>query len=132
MMNNALGAKQCRSFGLLVGGIFGVIGLWPSIFRGQSPRLWAILFAGTLLLLAVLLPKSLTPVYRIWMVIGQALGWINTQILLGVVFYGLLTPLGLAMRILGKDPLHRQFDPNSDSYRVVRVPRPGSHMSQQY
>jgi hypothetical protein len=131
-MNDALGAKHCRSFGLLVGGIFGIIGLWPSIFRGQNPRLWAILFAGPLLLLAVLLPKSLTPVYRIWMATGQALGWVNTRIILGVVFYGLLTPMGLAMRILGKDPLHRQFDPNSDSYRVVRLPRPGSHMSQQY
>jgi hypothetical protein len=66
------------------------------------------------------------------MATGQALGWVNTRIILGVVFYGLLTPMGLAMRILGKDPLHRQFDPNSDSYRVVRLPRPGSHMSQQY
>ncbi len=131
-MNSTAETRQYRSFGLLVGGIFGLIGLWPALFRGQNPRLWAILLAGLLLLPAVVLPKSLAPVHRIWMAAGHVLGWINTRIILGVVFYGLLTPMGLAMRLLGKDPLRRRFDPKAETYRVTRPPRPGSHMTHQF
>jgi hypothetical protein len=131
-MSSAAETRQYRSFGLLVGGIFGLIGLWPALFRDQNPRLWAILLAGLLILPAAVVPRSLAPVHRIWMAAGEILGWINTRIILGVVFYGLLTPIGLAMRLLGKDPLGRRFDPKAETYRVTRQPRSGSHMTRQY
>jgi len=131
-MNNGVETKQLRSFGLLVGGILTLIGLWPTLFRGEDPRLWVLIFAGLLMIPALLLPRSLGPVYRVWMAIGQILGWINTRLILGVVFYGLFTPMGLVMRLLGKDAMRRKLEGDADSYRVVRQPRPSSHMRHQF
>jgi Saxitoxin biosynthesis operon protein SxtJ len=133
MMQPSITPKQLRSFGLTVGGIFAVIGAWPVVFRGSYPRLWALALAALLILPALLFPRSLKPLYRGWMALGEALGWINTRIILGLVFYGLITPMGVTMRFLmGKDPMHRGFDPNASTYRVLRQPRPGSHMRRQY
>jgi hypothetical protein len=125
------GVKQLRSFGLLVGGIFAVLGLYPLLFdRGM--RLWAIIPAGALLILGLLLPQSLAPIYRVWMKLGHVLGWINTRIILSVVFYGMVFPMGLIMRRAGKDPMRRRYDPTADSYRVPSTRRPGSHMLRQF
>ena len=63
---------------------------------------------------------------------GEVLGWINTRIILGVLFYLLFTPLGLCMRLRGKDPMRRTLSPEAESYRVVRQPRPSSHMMHQF
>lgn len=127
-----INAKQLRSFGLTVGGIFMVLCLWPLIRRGNAPRVEGLLLAVTLILLAVFLPRSLSSIHRAWMTLGTILGWINTRIVLGLGFYGLFTPLGLGMRLWGNDPLRRAFDPHIASYRVARTPRPGIHMQKQF
>ena len=124
--------KELRHFGLIVGGIFGVIGFWPMVFRGQGPRLWALAIAVALVIPAVVLPRSLTRVHRVWMAVGETLGWINTSILLSVVFYGIVTPMGIIMRCLGRDPMHRRFDPGAVTYRVLKPVRPGTHMTRQF
>ena|SRR5437867_3002543 len=124
--------KQLRHFGLIVGGIFGVIGFWPMVFRGQGPRLWALAVAVALVIPAAVLPRSLTRVHRVWMAVGEMLGWINTRILLSVVFYGIATPMGIIMRRLGRDPMHRRFDPVAATYRVLKPARPGAHMTRQF
>jgi len=124
--------KQLRSFGLLVGGIFAVIGLWPAVFHQEDIRLWALVLAGVLAIPALALPKSLRPIYRVWMAVGHILGWINTRILLGVIFFGIVTPMGLVMRLAGKDPMRRKFENAADTYRFVRRSRPGSHMTHQF
>ena len=124
--------KELRHFGLIVGGIFGVIGFWPMVFRGQGPRLWALAIAVALVIPAVVLPRSLTRVHRVWMAVGETLGWINTRILLSVVFYGVVTPMGIIMRRLGRDPMHRRFDPGAATYRVLKPGRPGTHMTRQF
>jgi len=123
--------KQLRSFGLLVGGIFAIIGLVPFLLHGEPPRLWALLLAAVLMIPAILLPRSLTPVYRAWMAIGHALGWVNTRIILSVVFYGLFTPVGLFRRLFGKDSFNRRLS-NGDTYRVESSLRPSSHMKRQF
>ena len=124
--------KQLRSFGLLVGGIFVAIGLWPAIIRGQQPRLWAVALGVALIVPALLAPRTLRPVYRVWMTVGEVLNWINTRIILGAVFYGLLTPMGLVMRRFGHDSMRRRPEPSVDTYRVMRPPRPGAHMRRQF
>ena len=124
--------KQLRHFGLIVGGIFGVIGVWPIVFRGEGPRLWALAIAVALGVPALVLPRSLTHVHRVWMAVGETLGWINTRILLSVVFYGIVTPMGIIMRRLGRDPMHRRFDPGAATYRVLKPGRPGTHMTRQF
>lgn len=124
--------KHLRSFGLIVGGIFAVIGVWPTVWHGQPLRLWSLIPGGLLLVLALAWPRSLTHVYRLWMTVGEVLGWINTRLILGGIFYLLFTPIGVGMRLRGKDPMRRTLAPEAESYRVVRQPRPSSHMWHQF
>jgi hypothetical protein len=125
-------APQLRRFGLTVGGIFVVIGLWPLVFRAQAPRLWALVPGVILILGGLVLPGSLTHVYRAWMTAAEGLGWINTRILLSVVFYGLVTPMGFVTRRLGHDPMRRRFEPGVGTYRVSKASRPATHMTRQF
>jgi hypothetical protein len=124
--------KELRSFGLIVGGIFSVIGLWPLLLRGESVRPWALICAALLLLPAVVYPRVLKPVRRVWMAIGHVLGWINTRIILGIVFYGLVAPMGVIMRAFGKDPMRRRLEPEAETYRLARQSRQGTHMKHQF
>ena len=124
--------KQLRSFGLIVGGIFAGIGLWPVVLRGTPPRLWALGLAVALLVPALVYPKLLKLPYRVWMTLGEGLGWINTRIILGAIFYGVFTTVGLCMRLRGKDPMRRRWEPDAETYRVECQPRPGSHMARQF
>jgi hypothetical protein len=116
----------------MVGGIFALIGVWPAVWRGQPLRLWSLLLGGILLVLGLAWPRSLTHVYRLWMQVGEVLGWINTRLILGAIFYLLFTPLGLYMRLRGTDPMRRTLAPEAESYRVVRQPRPAAHMRHQF
>ena len=125
-------ARELRRFGLTVGGVFGALALWPLVVRGASPRWWALALAVGLVLPAVVAPGLLAPANRLWMSVGEALGWINTRILLGAVCFLMLTPMGLIMRWLGKDPMRRGFDPNAATYCVSRRPRPATHMTRQF
>ena len=126
-------AKQLRSFGLLVGGIFLLIGLWPLVFRGEPFRVWACGLACVLILPALVWPRSLGLIYRGWMAMGAVLGWINTRIILSIIFYVIFTPIGFFRRvILKRDALQRTLDPDAQTYRVVREPRPSSHLQRQF
>src|SRR5262249_35852214 len=118
--------KHLKSFGLIVGSIFDLIGVWPAVWRGRTLRLWSIILGCVLMALALVWPRSLTQVYRLWMSVGEVLGWLNTRLILGVLFYLVFTPLGWCMRLRGKDPMQRTLAPEAESYRVVRQPRPSS------
>lgn len=124
--------KHLRQFGLIVGGVFTVIGLWPVVFRSESPRLWALVLGGLLIALGALVPRSLKQVHYGWMKIGHVLGAINTKIILGIIYYLLITPMGIVMRLMGKDPMHRAVRENVDTYRIVRAARPHHHMRNQF
>lgn len=123
--------KQLRNFGLMVGGIFVAIGSLP-IWFGQGPRWWSAVLGGLLMLLGAAVPWSLDLPFKGWMVIGHALGWVNTRILLSVVFYGLLTPMGLMMRLLGKKSMRSVFEQERNTYRVLKSARPSSHLKHQF
>jgi hypothetical protein len=131
-MRDQVEKRQLLSFGLIVGGLFGVLGLWPIAFRGEAARLWALVLAALLVIPAVLFPTSLRLAYRAWMAIGEALGWANTRIILGLVYYGVMTPMGVGMRLLGRDPMRRGLEPAAGSYRVGRPTRPRDHMARQF
>ena len=124
--------KELRNFGLLVGGIFSVIGVWPMLLRGEQLRLWAVVAGSLLIIFGSLVPTWLAPIYRGWMWVGHMLGWINTRILLGLIFYGLITPIGIVFRLLGKNTMKQTFSEGSSTYRVNRQPRPRSHMKLQF
>jgi len=123
---------QLRSFGLIVGGIFLLIGIWPAVWRGADLRVWAVVVAGLLLVPAVIVPAALRPVHTVWMVVGEWLGWINTKIILGLAFYVVVTPIGLMLRIFGHDPMRRHYEPQAATYRVPKSPRPASHLKKPF
>ncbi|OQX05789.1 MAG: hypothetical protein BWK76_27015 [Desulfobulbaceae bacterium A2] len=112
--------KELRSFGVLTGAIavllFGI--LFPWIGDRAFP-LWPWPVAVLLWVPAILFPDILAPVYRIWMSIGDVLGWINTRIILGILFFGIFLPVGMILRLLGKDPMRRDFNTPCSSYRVI-------------
>jgi hypothetical protein len=114
-----LDAAGYRKFGLVTSAIVIVLfGLAiPWVFSLNFPR-WPWIFAGVLATWALLLPSTLQPIYIGWMKFGNIMNWINTRLILGVVFYGLILPTGLVMRIFGKDPMKRKLDDSLASYRV--------------
>ncbi|MEC4681774.1 MAG: SxtJ family membrane protein [Nitrospirota bacterium] len=120
--------KQLRQFGWLMGGVFGIITFWPLVFRGEGIRIWAFIIAGVFGLLGTVFPNALKPVYRAWMIFGEKIGWLNSRILLGLLFYGMVTPISWLMRLLGKRPLQLEFDPKAETYRVPKEARAPDHV----
>jgi len=118
--------RELRRFGFVFAGglvlFFGL--LLPWLFEKPWP-LWPWLGAGLFTAAGLLVPGMLRPVYFVWMQLGQALGWINTRLVLGLVFFLMFAPVALLLRVLGKDPLHRRLDHEAGSYRVSseKLPR---------
>lgn len=114
-----LDAKGLRSFGLttgaLVAGIFGVAIPW--IFDLGYP-VWPWIVLAVLGILGLVVPLALNPVYKGWMVFGLLLSKITTPIIMGSVFFLVLFPTGLIMRLFRSDALNRELDPDAVSYRV--------------
>ncbi len=101
------------------------VGVWrghtilPAVLGGAAVAL------GVLALLA---PRLLGPVHKLWMKIADALAWFNTRVLLGVVYYLVMTPTGVVMRLVGRDPMDRQLR-DRPSYWVERKPQPDPRLS---
>jgi hypothetical protein len=112
-------SRELRRFGLLVGGILAAIAVWPAVFRGAPLRFWELILACGLIALGLAAPRSLKLPYKWWMGLGHALAWFNTRIILGATYFLFLTPIGVAMRLLGRDPLDRHLRDRS-SYWVTR------------
>ncbi len=125
--------KELRKFGLVTGLVavvlFGLVLPW--LFQQSSP-LWPWEVAGILCLWSLIWPATLNPVYRGWMGIGEKLGWINTRIILGILFYVVFMPVGLFMRVLGKDPMTRKFQKDQLSYRVISHARDKEQVERPY
>jgi hypothetical protein len=110
-----------RVFGLVFAGAFLVIAGWP-LWRGEGPRWWALGAAAAFALVALVKPALLSRLNRLWIKFGVLLGKVISPIALGVLFYGVLTPLGTVMRLTGKDPLRLKLDPAAASYWIAREP----------
>ena len=123
---------ELRRFGMMVGGLLGLIGLWPSIVRGEPPRLWMVGLAIMLIVPACVAPRILAPAHRAWMFLGDALGWVNTRLVLGLIFFIIVTPTGIVLRLAGRDPMRRALDATASTYRVIRKTRAGMHMTRQF
>ena len=110
-----------RSFGLVFAAVFAIIGLLPVLF-GRTPRLWALGVAGLFLAAALFLPRVLTPLNRLWFKLGLLLHRVVSPVAMGIVFFGVITPMALVMRLLGKDPLRLRFDRDAPTYWIDRSP----------
>ena len=109
--------KQLREFGLLIGFGFPLLLGWiiPSL-AGHTFRIWTLWIAFPSLIIGLLQPKLLFYPYKGWMALGLALGWINSRIILGLVFVLVLQPIALIMKFVGYDPLKTKKR-NKVSYR---------------
>ncbi|MEM6327206.1 MAG: SxtJ family membrane protein [Bacteroidota bacterium] len=122
-----------RRFGLTVGAVFAGIGvflLWRGEWEWTVVRQSLVGLGGTLMVLGALVPVVLRPVYRVWMTLAFAMGFVMTRVILTAVFALVVTPIGVVMRLLGKDPLPKHRDASADSYWIVReAPAPSSRES---
>ena len=101
--------------------MFTIVGLWPLIHRGD-PSLWALGIAGILLIVSIAQPVWLAPANRLWMRLGLLLHKITNPVIMGLVFFLTVTPTGIIMRAMGKDPLNRKIDRAAKSYWIKREP----------
>ena len=129
-----LDRQGLRKFGITTGLIVVVLFavFFPWVFDAASMPVWPWVVAGLLWVPALLVPNSLQPVYAGWMRIGHAIGWVNTRIILGLVFYILVLPMGLLMRLFARDPMARKFDDSAGSYRVKTVSEPKDRLEKPY
>jgi hypothetical protein len=122
-----------RAFGMVMAGFFGIVGLWP-LLEPAEPRWWSLAIAAAFLVLAALVPRSLTPLNRLWTAFGLLLHKITNPLFLGVIYFLAVVPTGLVLRALGKDLLRTRFDKSAASYWIKREPPgpPPATMTRQF
>ena len=108
-----------RSFGFVFFVVFFVISLWPLKSQGDL-RLWAFILSLVFLVLGVLNSKFLNPLNKLWYKFGIFLGSIISPIVMGIVFFIVVTPVGLIMRFLGKDSLKTSIVKSASTYWIKR------------
>ncbi|HJS87719.1 MAG TPA: SxtJ family membrane protein [Acetobacteraceae bacterium] len=110
-----------RAFGLTLGAGLAVLGA-VAIWHGRGIGFGLLPLAAMLVVLGLVAPRLLAPCNRAWGWIGHRLHVMTNPIVMAVLFYGVITPIGLLMRAFGKDPLRRRFDPAAPSYWIARPP----------
>ena len=110
-----------RAFGLVFAGVFLLVAGWP-LFSGETPRWWALGIAAAFVLIAMLKPALLAGLNRQWIKLGLLLGKVVSPVALGILFYCVIAPIGLLVRLSGKDPLRLKLDSGSNSYWIPRKP----------
>ncbi|HEY9081051.1 SxtJ family membrane protein [Magnetovibrio sp.] len=110
-----------RSFGFVFTVLFLIIGLWP-LFHDGVIRFWAIGIAGGFALVSLATPALLKPLNVIWFKFGLLLHKIVNPIVMGLMFFLVMTPIALLMKILGKVTFYRHFDADAQTYWIERAP----------
>lgn len=124
--------KEYRKFGiimaLMVALFFGIVLPW--IFSWETSNIpW--LIAVSLILLALLVPKMLVVIYKPWMLLGNILAYINTRIILGIVFFGMFMPIALILKIMNKHPIRTKIYTQSSYWEHKQV-QDRQHMEKIY
>ena len=125
--------KKLREFGLVVGGVLCALGIllwWRG--RGTSPYF---LTPGILLVITgAVIPVILKPIQKAWMTLAILMGWVMARVLLSVLFFFAITPIGLILSLTGKDILDQKLEPQKQSYWKIRpqTPRVPSDYEKQY
>ncbi len=119
-MKQTISKKQLREFGLLIGlGLPLIIGWLIPIIFGHVFRAWTLWVGIPGLIIGLIAPRLLLYPYKGWMALGNALGWVNSRLILGLVFLIVLQPIAYIMRITGYDPL-RMRKKDLLSYRETK------------
>ena len=119
-MKKDINKKLFKDFGILLGIFIPLVwGLLLPILFGHDLRLWTLYFSTIIISLAFIYPKSLKYPYILWMYLGDFLGWINSRLILGLVFILVLQPIAFLMKILKYDPLNKELE-IKNSYRETK------------
>jgi heme/copper-type cytochrome/quinol oxidase subunit 4 len=110
-----------RSVGMVLAVVFALIGFWPLI-NDSAVHIWALAIAAGLLVLALVLPRALTPVAWVWLGLGHLLHLITSPIVFSALYFFAVVPTGIYLKITGKDPLRLKADPGADTYWIDRTP----------
>ena len=111
--------SSIRSFGILFSIVFIIITFWP-LLNGNKPYYWLLLPSSIFLILGILKSKILIPLNKIWIKFGYLLGAIIAPIVMGIIFFLIVTPIGFIMRIFGKDFLSLKFKKELNTYWLIR------------
>ena len=130
LINMSKTNKENKKFGLLFFLIFLILGLWP-LLNKEMPNFLLIGIALIFLILVLLNSKILSPLNKAWIKFGEILGKIIAPIVMALIFFLILTPIGLIMKILRKDILKVKFIKNTKSYWIKRSNNIGS-MNKQF
>lgn len=120
-----------RSFGVFFCMVFSLVGMFP-LLTGGTPLWWALVISIVIGLLAALRPGLLAPPNRIWTRLAQALHSVVNPVVMGVMYFGVVWPTGLLLRLAGKDPLRQRRDPRATTYWIEREPPAPDHFKNQY
>lgn len=133
MNRDTLSIPQLRKFGLTLSSVFiGLFGLMlPLLLQKPIPN-WPWIIGTAILIPTLTKPAWLSALYHPWMKIGHILGWINTRIILGIIFFLLITPIGFLRRLLTNDALGLQYDTHATTYRKPVQAQPISHMEKPF
>ena len=118
-----------RSFGIVFFIVFLLIAIYP-LTNKEDIRIWSIIISIIFLVLGLINSKLLTPLNKIWFKFGIFLGKIVSPLVMGIIFFFVVTPIGILMRFLGKDLLNLKFNKNS-SYWIEKT-EPKSKMNNQF
>ncbi len=118
-----------RSFGIVFFIVFLLIALYPLINKGEF-RLWSLIISFIFFILGISNSKILTPLNKLWFKFGIFLGKIVSPIIMGIIFFFVVTPIGVLMRIFGKDVLNLKYN-NDKSYWIEKT-GPKSKMKNQF
>ena len=108
-----------RSFGLVFFVVFLIVALWP-LKSGEDIRIWSLTLSIIFFILGILNSQLLTPLNKLWFKFGMFLGLIVSPIVMGIVYFLVVTPIGIFMRLLGKDLLKTSKEKHSSTYWVKR------------
>jgi hypothetical protein len=145
--------KELKSFGLICGPLFIVFfgwgfprlcskGFFNDFFNtlfciwldlgDGDPVIFPFAFGAILIIGALTKPAWLLYIHKPWMIVGGMIGFCISQIILFILFFGLFLPMGLVMKIFGKDAMARKFSRDVSSYRIEKEPQPKDHMETPY
>lgn len=109
------GRKELREFGITIGSILVVIA-GAMLWRGRGSCLHIFAIGGLFIALGIFSPSWLKPLQKLWMSFAVVLGFFMSRVILFLLFYGVITPIGFMMKIAGKDPLDERIDTKRTSY----------------
>ena len=119
LIKSKIKTSSNRNFGFVFFIVFLILGFWP-ITNGEEIRIWLVAISLIFLILGIMKSKLLTPLNQLWFNFGMILGAIVAPVVMGVVFFLVITPIGLFMKIIGKDLLNIKYDKRKKTYWIKR------------